>query len=79
MALITDGILTRKLPWTLVLLGVFDRVVLELGRVPSLPFAVGVYLPLSTSDAGVRRRADPLAGRTAAAAGRRLTARRKRR
>ncbi len=49
MALITDGILTQRLPWTLVLLGVFIAVVLELSRVPSLPFAVGVYLPLSLS------------------------------
>ena len=44
MALITDGILARKLPWTLVLLGALIAVVLELARVPSLPFAVGVYL-----------------------------------
>jgi hypothetical protein len=49
MALITDGILTQKLPWTLVLLGVAIAVVLELSGVPSLPFAVGVYLPLSAS------------------------------
>jgi putative OPT family oligopeptide transporter len=49
MALITDGILNQKLPWTLVLLGVFIAVVLELCGVPSLPFAVGVYLPLSSS------------------------------
>jgi uncharacterized oligopeptide transporter (OPT) family protein len=49
MALITDGILNQKLPWTLVLLGVSIAVVLELCGVPSLPFAVGVYLPLATS------------------------------
>lgn len=49
MAMITQGILTRKLPWTLVLLGVFVALVLELAGVPSLPFAVGVYLPFSTS------------------------------
>jgi putative OPT family oligopeptide transporter len=49
MAMITEGILTRRLPWTLVLLGVFIASVLELVRVPSLPFAVGVYLPFSTS------------------------------
>ena len=49
MALITQGILTQKLPWTLVLLGVAIAVVLELSGVPSLPFAVGVYLPLSSS------------------------------
>jgi putative OPT family oligopeptide transporter len=49
MALITDGILTQKLPWALVLLGVSIAIVLELCGVPSLPFAVGVYLPLSSS------------------------------
>jgi putative OPT family oligopeptide transporter len=49
MALITDGILRQKLPWTLVLLGVFIALVLELVGAPSLPFAVGVYLPLSSS------------------------------
>jgi putative OPT family oligopeptide transporter len=49
MAFITDGILQRKLPWTLVLLGISIAVVLELCGVPSLPFAVGVYLPLSSS------------------------------
>lgn len=49
MAAITDGILTRRLPWTLVFLGVCIAIILELSRVPSLPFAVGVYLPLSLS------------------------------
>jgi len=49
MAFIVDGILKQKLPWTLVLLGVAIALVLELSGIPSLPFAVGVYLPLSTS------------------------------
>jgi len=49
MAFIVDGILTQKLPWSLVLLGVAIALVLELAGVPSLPFAVGVYLPLSAS------------------------------
>lgn len=48
-SLIIDGILTQKLPWTLVLLGVFIALMLELCGVSSLPFAVGVYLPISTS------------------------------
>jgi len=51
MALITDGILTHKLPWGLVLLGVFITVAIELMGVQSLPVAVGVYLPISTSSA----------------------------
>jgi putative OPT family oligopeptide transporter len=49
MAIITYGILSRKLPWSLVLIGVSIALVLELCGVPSLPFAVGVYLPLSSS------------------------------
>jgi len=49
MSLIIDGILTAKLPWALVLIGAFISLVLELCGVSSLPFAVGVYLPLSTS------------------------------
>jgi hypothetical protein len=48
-ALIIDGILTRKLPWGLVFVGVMLAVVMELCGVASLPFAVGVYLPISTS------------------------------
>jgi uncharacterized oligopeptide transporter (OPT) family protein len=49
MSLIIDGILTRKLPWGLVLLGVSIALVLELCGISSLPFAVGVYLPMSSS------------------------------
>ena len=49
MALIIDGILNGKLPWELVLLGALIAVVLELAGVPSLPFAVGVYLPIQIS------------------------------
>jgi len=48
-SLIIDGILTRKLPWGLVLIGVFLALVMELVGVSSLPFAVGLYLPLSSS------------------------------
>lgn len=48
-SLIIDGILTRKLPWDLVLLGVALALMLEMSGVSSLPFAVGVYLPVSTT------------------------------
>jgi uncharacterized oligopeptide transporter (OPT) family protein len=51
MALVTDGILTRKLPWGLVLIGVFLTFSIELMGLQSLPIAVGVYLPVSTSSA----------------------------
>lgn len=49
MAFIIDGILSQQMPWSLVLLGVAIALVLELAGIPSLPFAVGVYLPLSAS------------------------------
>jgi uncharacterized oligopeptide transporter (OPT) family protein len=49
MALITDGILTHRLPWGLVLIGVFLTIAIELMGVQSLPVAVGVYLPITTS------------------------------
>ena len=49
MSLIIDGILSRKLPWGLVLIGVFIALALELAGISSLPFAVGVYLPISAS------------------------------
>jgi putative OPT family oligopeptide transporter len=46
---IIKGILGGKLPWGLALLGVFIAIVLELCGVSALAFAVGVYLPISTS------------------------------
>ena len=49
MSYIIKGILNRQLPWALVLLGVMIAVVLEMSGIPSLAFAVGVYLPLSSS------------------------------
>src|SRR6478672_9964361 len=49
MSYIIKGILSGELPWGLVLLGVMTAVVLELSGIPSLAFAVGMYLPLSSS------------------------------
>src|SRR5437879_5880706 len=49
MSYIIKGILSRKLPWALVLLGVMIAIVLEMSGIPSLAFAVGVYLPLASS------------------------------
>jgi putative OPT family oligopeptide transporter len=48
-ALIIDGTLGGNLPWGLVLIGVFIAIILELVGVSSLPFAVGLYLPIATS------------------------------
>jgi putative OPT family oligopeptide transporter len=47
--LIIDGTLGGTLPWGLVLIGVFIAIMLELAGLSSLPFAVGLYLPISTS------------------------------
>jgi uncharacterized oligopeptide transporter (OPT) family protein len=49
MSYIIKGILDRHLPWGLVLFGVMIALVLEMSGIPSLAFAVGVYLPLSSS------------------------------
>ncbi|HEY6107712.1 MAG TPA: oligopeptide transporter, OPT family [Gemmatimonadales bacterium] len=49
MAFIADGILTHRLPWTLVLIGVCLAIAIELMGVQSLPVTVGVYLPITTS------------------------------
>jgi putative OPT family oligopeptide transporter len=49
MSYIIKGILNQQLPWGLVILGVMIAIVLEMSGIPSLAFAVGVYLPLSSS------------------------------
>jgi uncharacterized oligopeptide transporter (OPT) family protein len=46
---IIKGILDRELPWELILFGAMISVILELAGVPSLAFAVGVYLPISST------------------------------
>ena len=48
MKLVIEGVLQAKLPWILVGIGVAIALAAELVRIPSLPFAVGVYLPVST-------------------------------
>jgi putative OPT family oligopeptide transporter len=49
MATVINGILSRKLPWGLVLLGVFLVIAVELLGVRSLSFAVGAYLSIGTT------------------------------
>jgi hypothetical protein len=49
MSYIIKGVLGQNLPWGLVILGAMLAVVLEVSGVPSLAFAVGIYLPISTS------------------------------
>jgi uncharacterized oligopeptide transporter (OPT) family protein len=49
MATVINGILSRKLPWSLVLLGVALVIGIELLGVRSLTFAVGAYLSIGTT------------------------------
>ncbi|MBA3784218.1 MAG: OPT/YSL family transporter [Acidobacteria bacterium] len=49
MSYIIKGILSQELPWGLVLIGAMIAIMLELTGAPALAFAVGLYLPLSTS------------------------------
>ncbi|HTD96268.1 MAG TPA: oligopeptide transporter, OPT family [Edaphobacter sp.] len=49
MATVINGILTRKLPWGLVLLGVALVIVVEMLGIRSLTFAVGAYLSIATT------------------------------
>ncbi|CAL1521603.1 OPT/YSL family transporter [Chitinophaga sp. MM2321] len=49
MATLAKGILSFNLDWQFVLVGVFLAVTMELCGVNSLSFAVGAYLPLSTT------------------------------
>ncbi len=49
MKLLVEGIMNAELPWALILIGVFVAVVVEILKVPVMPFAVGMYLPFSLS------------------------------
>jgi putative OPT family oligopeptide transporter len=49
MATVINGILTQKLPWGLVLMGVFLVIAVELLGIRSLSFAVGAYLSIGTT------------------------------
>ncbi len=49
MQVVVEGVLQQSLPWGLVGIGVLIALICEAVRIPSLPFAVGVYLPISTT------------------------------
>ena len=49
MSTIIKGLLSQNLPWGLVLVGVCISITLELCGIHSLSFAVGSYLPISTT------------------------------
>ena len=46
MKMIIEGVMENNLPWGLVFIGVFIAIVVEILRIPVLPFAIGVYLPV---------------------------------
>lgn len=48
MKLVIEGVLDQQLPWGFVAIGIAIALACELMKIPSLPFAVGVYLPVST-------------------------------
>lgn len=49
MGVLVDGVLTQKLPWSLIIIGALISLMLEIIGVHALPVAVGIYLPISTS------------------------------
>ena len=51
MKMITEGVMDGNLPWSLVFIGVFIAVFVEILQIPVLPVAIGLYLPLELSSA----------------------------
>jgi putative OPT family oligopeptide transporter len=49
MTIIIDGVLSGKLNWSLVIIGAFIAITMELSLVSALAFAVGVYVPIANS------------------------------
>lgn len=49
MKMIVEGVMGGNLPWTLVFIGVFIAIMVELLSIPVLPFAIGLYLPIELS------------------------------
>jgi putative OPT family oligopeptide transporter len=48
MKLVVEGVIASSIPWGLIFIGVAIAAIMELLSIPSLPLAVGIYLPLST-------------------------------
>ncbi len=49
MKMVVEGVMNGNLPWTFVIVGAGIAVVVEILRIPVLPFAVGLYLPIHLS------------------------------
>ncbi len=46
MKMITEGVMNAQLPWNLVAIGAMIAVIVEIIKIPVLPFAIGMYLPV---------------------------------
>jgi len=49
MKMVVEGVMGGNLPWALVFVGVFVALVMEVLKVPVLPFSIGLYLPVHLS------------------------------
>lgn len=49
MATLVEGVMHGELPWALLALGVALAAIAELAGIASLPFAIGLYLPITTT------------------------------
>lgn len=49
MKLVVEGVMGNSLPWTFVVCGGFIAIICELIGIPTLPFCIGIYLPVSLS------------------------------
>lgn len=49
MKMIVEGVMGGNLPWTLIFIGAFIAIIVEVLGVPVLPFAIGLYLPIHLS------------------------------
>lgn len=49
MSMVVKGVMTGTLPWALVIAGIFFGIILAILKLPVLPIALGLYLPLHLS------------------------------
>lgn len=49
MRMITEGVMNGNLPWSLVFIGAFIAIVIEILGISVLPVAIGLYLPIELS------------------------------
>lgn len=49
MKMVIEGVMNANLPWVLVFIGVFFAIIMKILRIPVLPVAIGLYLPIHLS------------------------------